>query len=783
MPFHDWNQRITEECYAPNTAARVLNSQGQISDIVNNYERMSFNFGPTLLSWMQRKKPEVYHEILLSDQRSQKRFSGHGSAIAQCYNHMIMPLANHRDKETQVVWGIKDFEYRFKRRPEGMWLPETAVDVETLELLAAHQIKFTILAPRQAKAVRKIGVEKWGDVSGEAIDSRQPYLCRLPSGASITIFFYDGPLSKGIAFSGLLKDGQRFMNSLMSIFSDNKEPQLVHVATDGESYGHHHRFGDMALAFCLNEVEQGGQAILTVYGEFLEKFSPQYEVDIFENSSWSCVHGVERWRDDCGCNSGGRPGWHQRWRKPLREALDWLRNRVARIYEDKGSELFHDVWTARNEYIDVVLHRDDASREQWLKQQSSHYLNYEEKILALHLLEMQRNCMLMYTSCGWFFDEVSGIETVQILQYAAKVVQLAKEISGTDLMTDFSALLKKVPSNVKKYHHGKEVFNRLVLPAVVDMKRVVAHYAMTSLFEDYPNAVDIYCFSARSLLHEIFEKEDERCAMGRVVIHSDLTCEEKEFSYVVLYFGGHNLYAGISESLTEKEFARAKKKLSRAFLGARSRSTLQVMRRNFEEGPFSLRHLFRDEQAKILYRMLDSSLFEVERSLRKIHDHHYPIMKVIKQLNMPLPKVLANTVLVMINTDFLNVLGQDNIDYKRLKDLVAEVTEWELDIDERTIAFFVSRRINDLIDEFALRPKDQKLLRTMTSVLEALQPLNLHFNLGKAQNLFFAIAQQHYDEMKQRAQGGRSHVRKWVELFEELARQLNVAIEQGEDDK
>lgn len=737
---------------------------------------MSFNFGPTLLSWMQRKKPEVYRKILESDIESQGRFSGHGSAIAQCYNHMIMPLANTQDKETQIIWGIKDFEHRFKRKPEGMWLPETAADIETLELLVRHDIKFTILAPRQAKAIRKIGEESWQEVSGERIDPKQPYLCPLPSGRSIAVFFYDGPVSKDIAFQDLLSDGQRFADRLMTVFSDKDCPQLAHVATDGESYGHHHRFGDMALASCLDEIEEKNQANLTVYAEFLEKFPPQYDVEVFEMSSWSCVHGVERWRSNCGCNSGGHLGWTQQWRKPLREALDWLRDEVVSIYEKNGGDFFEDAWRARNDYICVVLNRDDSVCERFFKQCAVKNLSNDGKIQALHLLEMQRNAMLMYTSCGWFFDEISGIETVQILQYAAKVIQLAQEITNVDLLPEFLKYLKIAPSNVRKYGNGEIVFKKLALPAVVNMERVVAHYAMTSLFEDYPEAVDIYCFSVRSLSYEIFDKDKERFAMGRVIIHSDLTCEEKEFSYVVLYFGGHDIYAGVSETLSGKDFIVVKKKLSKSFLGVRSRSALRIMRKNFEIGPFSLRHLFRDEQTKILYQMLDSSLFEVERSLREIHDHHYPIMQVIKQLNMPLPKVLANTVLVMINTDFLNVLGKDVIDFKRLGGLVSEVVEWELDIDERTLEFFVSRRMKHLMDDFFVKSKDQKLLKMMTAMLRVLEPLNLHFDVGKVQNMFFSVSKQYYLEIKKRAESGHGRSKKWIELFEELARRLNVAI-------
>jgi alpha-amylase/alpha-mannosidase (GH57 family) len=353
-PYHDWNERISSECYAPNVASRIL-EQGIIKDIVNNYSKISFNFGPTLLSWMENYDTDTYEAILEADKESSKKFSGHGSAIAQVYNHMIMPLSNKRDKETQIIWGIRDFEYRFARKPEGMWLAESAVDMESLELLAAYGIKFTILAPRQAKSFKKIGDTSWNELTDSSIDTRRSYQYTLPSGKTIILFFYHGDIAQSVAFNGLLNDGQKFADSLLGAFDqDGDEPQLVHIATDGETYGHHHKHGDMALAFCLDYIDEHKHANITNYAEFITKVEPAYEVQIHENSSWSCVHGVERWRNDCGCNSGGKPNWNQQWRKPLREALDWLRDKLNEIYEREASQVLKDPWEARNEYINVI---------------------------------------------------------------------------------------------------------------------------------------------------------------------------------------------------------------------------------------------------------------------------------------------------------------------------------------------------------------------------------------------------------------------------------------------
>ncbi len=775
-PFHDWNQRITEECYAPNTAARILDDHKYIVDIVNNYGQMSFNYGPTLLSWMKRHKPEVYRQILDSDLQSRGHFSGHGSALAQCYNHMIMPLANERDRKTQVLWGIRDFESRFKRKPEGMWLPETAVDLPSLEALAEQGIRFTILAPRQAQRIRKIGEKEWIDISGERIDPKQAYQCALPSGRTIALFFYDGPISKDIAFGNLLDDGSVFARRLADVFETGPRPQLVHVATDGESYGHHHRFGDMALAFCLKELQKKHDVRLTVYGEFLEKHPPEYEVEIAEDSSWSCIHGVERWRADCGCCSGGHPGWHQKWRAPLRKALDALRDSLAEVFEREMAPLFNDPWEARDGYIDVILDRSPKTIHQFFKRFASSGLNESQRIKALHLLEMQRHAMLMYTSCGWFFDEISGIETIQILQYAAKALQLQKEVTGEDLSFNFVGRLKEAPSNRSEYGNGANLFREKVLSAVLDIQRVGAHYAIMSLFEEFPETLDIYCYEVSRKSYVLWEQAQTKLAFGEIVVRSKITDEQRNLFFSVLYLGGHDLFAAVSETMTQDEFQEVQKKTAKAYRREKRRDVVRFMKEYFEKGPFSLRHLFKDDQTKILYQLLDDSLHEVETCMREINEHHRSIIEVVQQLHVPLPSVLANTVSVMLNTDMLRILSVDPIDFKRLKDLVDETLEWKLEIDRVTVAFFVSRRLKETMDRFSSRPKDVRLLRQAIMMLRTMKPLKLNVNLGKPQNIYFITAKNHYDDMKRKALQGNSSAQRWKELFEELGRYLRVAL-------
>ena len=463
-PYHDWNERIAAECYAANVASPVLDSEGRVAKVINNYTRISFDFGPTLLSWLEENGPEVYRAILAADRQSQAAFSGHGSALAQAYNHIILPLANRRDKHTQVLWGRRDFEHRFQRPPEGMWLPETAVDLETLDTLAELGIRFTILSAHQAWRVRRIGSSVWREVSGR-VDPTMAYELRLPSGRRINLFFYDGPISRGVALEGLLHQGEHFVHRLLSAFVEERAwPELVHIATDGETYGHHHPLGNMALAYALDHIVSHDLAQLTNYGEYLARHPPSHLVEIVENTSWSCAHGLERWKRDCGCKAGDHPEWNQGWRRPLREALDWLRDTLARNFDRLGRQVFKDPWAARNDYIDVILERSVERFERLLATHAAHRLDQREKVTALKMLEVQRHAMLMYTSCGWFFNELSGPETVQVIRHAARAVELAEESFGEALEADFLERLEEAKSNIEEHRDGRRTYERFVRP-------------------------------------------------------------------------------------------------------------------------------------------------------------------------------------------------------------------------------------------------------------------------------------------------------------------------------
>jgi alpha-amylase/alpha-mannosidase (GH57 family) len=505
-PWHDWNERISVECYAPNATARIIDGAGKIENIISNYSKISFNFGPTLLAWMQDKMPETHDAIVAADKLSRERYSGHGSAMAQVYNHMIMPLANDRDKFTQIAWGIRDFETRFGRKPEGIWLAETAADTATFEALAEQGILFTVLSPYQAREMRKIGETDWQDANGAQIDPTRAYLVPLLSGRKMNVFFYDAPVSQAVAFEKLLTSGEKFANRILGAFSDERDwDQLVHLATDGESYGHHHRHGEMALAYALEHIEKNNLAKLTNYGEYLEKHPPEYEAQIHEGSAWSCSHGVGRWKEDCGCNSGGHGDWNQSWRGPLRNALDWLRDELAPLFESKAAELLRDPWAARNDYISIILDRSPENRARFFAANANRELSDADKITVLKLMELQRHAMLMYTSCGWFFDELSGIETVQVIQYAARVIQLANELFSRDFEPPFLDRLAEAKSNIPEHGDGRAIYHKFVKPAMIDWPKAVAHYAISSLFQEYDKATRIFSFTFENEQREIAE--------------------------------------------------------------------------------------------------------------------------------------------------------------------------------------------------------------------------------------------------------------------------------------
>ncbi|MCG2720678.1 MAG: DUF3536 domain-containing protein, partial [Thermodesulfovibrionales bacterium] len=751
-PYHDWNERIAAECYAPNSASRKLNGEGKILDIVSNYSMISFNFGPTLLSWMEHYAPETYQAILEADKQSIAWRSGHGNALAQVYNHIIMPLASTRDRRTQILWGIRDFEYRFSRPPEGMWLAETAADNETLDLLAEYGIKFTILAPRQAWRVRKIGTGKWKDVSGSRIDPSRAYLCRLPSGRTINIFFYDGPISQTVAFEQLLKKGEDFAHRLLSGFSDQRTwPQLVHIGTDGETYGHHQRFGDMALAYALNHIEGNGLERITNYGEYLEKHPPTHEVQIFENSSWSCVHGVERWKDDCGCNSGGHPEWNQAWRKPLREALDWLRERLSFIYENAASEYLSVPWEARDRYIGVILDRSKENVEKFFQAHSAKPLSHDEKILVLKLLEMQRHAMLMYTSCGWFFDELSGLETVQVLQYAGRAIQLAEDIFTDSLEDAFKARLAQAKSNIPEYENGMVIYEKFVKPAMIDLKKVGAHYAVSSLFEDYIDETDIYSYAVTKEDYTKTPAGGATISIGRVAISSRITWESEQISFCVLHFGGHALNGGVRTFLGADAYQSMKNEIFSTFEKGEFADIVRLMDTHFGMHNYSLINLFRDQQRTILNLLIGQTMEDFETAYHQMYENNRILMGFLQGMGIPVKRSFLAAAEFTLNAELKRAFTEEVHSADRIQGIFSDMKRWNVPLDTVEIEFAVRRGLEHLIENFSRNHKDTGLLLEIQKRLELLRLLPIEINYWQTQNIYYRIAKTTYREILARA--------------------------------
>ncbi len=740
-PWHDWNERITAECYGPNGAARILAPDGWIRSIVNNYSRISHNFGPTLLSWLEKKHPGLYENILRADREGAARYSGHGPAIAQAYNHIILPLASRRDKITQVVWGLEDFRSRYGRDPEGMWLPETAVDTDTLEVLADCGIRFTILAPRQGKAVRQEGGE-WTDVQGEEIDITRPYSCALPSGKSIALFFYSGPLAQQVAFGEALRNGGTFASMLMGAFSSSSdEDALVSVATDGETFGHHHKYGDMALAYCLDEIEKSRDFRLTVYGEYLEQHPPEKEVSLAEKSSWSCVHGVERWRSDCGCSAHSLPGWHQRWRKPLREALDFLRETFLPIFLERGRAFFSAPEETRNRYIDVLLGRESPGA--FVDREAGRVLSSGEKTEALTLLEMERNLQLMYTSCGFFFDEVSGIETLQVMAYAERALELGEKISPL-FQTEklWRTRLGKIPSNVAELRDGLRIRDIFIEPLQTDLLRIGANFAVSSLFAENggfgtdEEGVPYFAFHVLKNTLERTEKERKKYILGSLRIRSNRTLEEEDLFAAALYRGGRNVLCGVAPDSDDAELVKKERDQIAVALQDEDEKILVA---RFGHAVYSLRHLFRDEQHRIVNLILAEDLAAITKTLRKTVDDYSGILSFLASLSMPAPEAFRRAAEVILNDDLKKALEAKIPDIPFLRRGIKNARRWGIKPDLPALSHDAVQRIESLLLLLEREPECGEILEQVIALLSLVREEEWEVNLWNAENRFKAI--------------------------------------------
>jgi hypothetical protein len=746
-PYPDWNERITAECYRPNAAARIVDGDGRIVQIVDNYARMSFNVGPTLMSWFQTTAPDVHRALVAADQKSLARF-GHGSAMAQAYNHVIMPLASARDRATQVRWGIADFRHRFGRAPEGMWLPECAVDTPSLEALAAEGIAFTILAPHQARRVRPPG-GAW-----QAVDTTRAYKCALPSGRSIDLFFYDGPTSRAIAFEQLTADGPRFLDRL----ADGSG--LRHVATDGETYGHHHRYGDMGLAWVLDTLDRGGRVgtRLTNYAAFRAAEPATWECEIVENSSWSCAHGVERWRSDCGCNSGGHAGWKQAWRAPLRAALDWLRGRADDVFE----RALDDGWAARDSYIDVVLDRGKA-------------LAHDSR--TLELLEMQRNAMLMYTSCGWFFDELSGIETVQILRYAARVCELAERHGSGPLEPEFVERLAAARSNLERYRDGRGVWQECVAPSRVGLAKVAAHWACATVIAGHVEpAAPVYSYDVVPRDQELRRTGKAMLLTAVVECTSQVTRESAELAVAVLHLGEHNLSGGVQPFRDAAAWGAVVAELTDAFGSADLVAAQRAVDRFAGASSFSLGTLFGKERDRAISQILSTVLRDAESAFRSIYDEHAPLMRYLVKASITVPETFRDAGGLVLRHRILEALRRDAPTYDDVRAVMAEAAQVHVDLDVPEVAYAAGEALHRMLDRFA-NASDALLLEQLAMMAEIAARMESRVDLWHTQNTCVALRERRLPEWRRRGAAGDERAARLAAAFARLCAAVHVYVE------
>ncbi len=787
-PFPNWNARITRECYTPNTCARIRDDQLRVLDIVNNFEYLNFNVGPTLFSWLAAQAPVTYERILAADQQSMNRL-GFGNAIAQAYNHVILPLANARDRQTEILWGLQDFRQRFGRPAEAMWLPETAVNLEVLRDLAAQGLKYVILSPWQARRVRPLRGGPWQDVSNGSIDTTQAYRCFVGPGKAtgphpfIDIFFYDGQSAAELSFGDLLSDSSRFLNHLAAkLRPERPGPQLLSVATDGETFGHHKAFGEMGLAYALSALCPQRGWTVTNYRTFLELAPPRFEVEISlgpdgKGTAWSCAHGVGRWERDCGCHTGGGAGWHQKWRQPLRQAFDFLNDRLAQIFAQEGSRYLQDPWAARDDYISVILNRSPASLQAFFQRHGTPGLGPDDQVQALLLLEMQRHVLLMYTSCGWFFSDLSGLETLQVMKYAARALQVGQRFSQDNLEEPFLDILAEARSNIPEMGSGRDLYLKKVKPAVVTYPKLVNHFSITLLNDpERRPAAAIFHYRPELLQYEEKSQGGLELACGRVRLTSGITLESHILGYATLFLGSYLYRTQVQEGQSEADFSAMVDLLFRT-LTESPENIATVMADYFQSAYYSVHDMFKREKRQILRQSLqkvqEDTELELERSFREVQ----PVLYTMGREGFVIPRLFNLAAFTTLR--------------RTVREIVAA---WQRQDPDRQIRRELGE-VQDIAENLNLHLQDDPIGLTLAGLVEhSLQALNRDFTLARAkaalatvslcqqlpvvvdlmesQNLFFYLMDEHAGSLAHPGRRRQAEVREFAQVLLEMATKL-----------
>ncbi|MDT5271091.1 MAG: hypothetical protein QOH49_3277 [Acidobacteriota bacterium] len=748
-PFHDWNERIHAECYRPNAFARINDTHGRVERVVNNYARLSFNFGPTLFHWLERHQPETYRRIVEADRESALRHGGHGNAIAQGYHHAILPLCNERDRRTQIRWGLADFRRSYGREAESLWLPETACDDATLAALIEEGLRYVILSPFQAEAVRALGSDTWQNVSDGDFDTTVPYkyLHRDGSGRSITVFFYNGQIARGIAFEGLLASSHGLLAACAR--AARGDAQIVSVATDGESYGHHFRFGDRCIAYALEvEAERFGLRV-TNYGEFLDEHEPAHEALVQqglngEGTAWSCAHGLGRWTSDCGCNASALGGWNQRWRAPLRAAFNLLRDDLAPKFEEACGELLRDPWAARDEYVELLSPGGVTRREEFLMRHAGHRLSVDEKVRALTLLEAQRASLTMYTSCGWFFNDISGIETVQTLRYAGRVIETMDALGLAPPTEAFLEVLSVAKSNLLERHSGADIFLRTIAQSRVTPQRVAAHVAICNLVEpeEHESACETAGYNYRKL--DFRKQRHGRVTLEtvRLALEEEATGRRHEFALAAMHFGEIDYYCALRTYRTPEEYEEAAARLWSHLRAASLPVLLRVAQSEFGPEEFGLEALLPQGQGHLSRSVFGKLVIRFMEEYEHLYEGNRRVIERLQEIGFHPPRELRLAAELTVGLRLeREIRGQRSGagDYRAAVEIARDAARYGYRIDRTSVTRVFEETVTEAARLVVVRPEPDNI-RTARALIELGRELGLEANLERGQEIIYEAA-------------------------------------------
>jgi len=748
-PFHDWNEKIAAECYIPNTLSRLLDERGMIDDVVNNFEYINFNIGPTLFSWLEQFERKTYELILAADRLSRKRNGGHGNAIAQVYNHIIMPLAGRQDQITQIKWGVADFRARFAREPEGMWLAETAVNNETARLLAEQGIKFTVLSPAQAEAVRPIGSGRWRDVSDGGIDTTRPYRLFFPDGKGevspdryLDIFFFNKEVSSEMSFRHLLRSAESLARRLASVVKETAEPQLINVATDGETFGHHEPFADMCLAYFFRRLAGANNFIVTNYANYLEMHPPEFEVTLQKGeegkgTSWSCVHGVGRWERDCGCSTGGRPAWNQKWRTPLRRALNLLKEKADSVFEKEAKRYLTEPWKARNDYYSVIFNRSPETVREFLKVHALRRLTEGEITETLKLMEAAHNSMLMFASCGWFFSDISGIEAIQNLKHAGKVFQLLGDYFEPGVYKKFLTILREAKSNVASFGSGKDIYERFVAGAAITEEKVASSFAFGKLLTSQLYARLLPSFCIREIQSESVP-DKHRSLAGELEIENRELFARARFVYYVIKLSLRDIRCYVTKLTDAADYEHIIQLLQN--------SDKMRLPEIFEGRYCGWESVISTISEKIMRALLDEDLDRLQQEFAGLYEKRKDLFEIYRETGLALPPelhtIMRSSLSLMLYKEFLSLRGKWEAGlFQNAAEIIEEAAKCGVKLDTADIRALVEEDLAAQASAFASR-LDERALQNLVSIFEVGKMLRLPLRRDTVENVILLALEE-----------------------------------------